>query len=206
MGVGEIRSLEDAAVALQQAREELAQAQRICDELEPAWEIARDRLSDAYDRVRRIELGMEAVVKAHAVGAALAEAGIEYDGAPMIVKPSRSRHDRPQPYVLVAVGPKGTGLYLYRPERSHRYQGKEHAIRAADGLANGLTRPYGGAGDGWQYEQTHSWLLEIGMWAWQKRGRGQFGAGSGSMVPLPPPEGGRWKWLKVREQEAIASG
>jgi hypothetical protein len=32
---------------------------------------------------------------------------------------------------------------------------------------------------------------------------GDFGDGSGAMKPLPPPEGGRWKWLKVREQEAL---
>lgn len=64
----------------------------------------------------------------------------------------------------------------------------------------------GGVRDNWTYEQTHEWLREIGLWAWQKRGQGSFGAGSGSMSPLPPPEGGRWKWLKVREQEAITSG
>jgi hypothetical protein len=184
----------------------LEDAQRCRDELEPAYDAARYRLRDAHDRVKRIELGMESVIKAHAVTAALAEAGIEYDGPPMIVQPSRSRHTTAQPYVLVAVGPKGTGLYLFRPDRSHRYQGKEHVIREVDARAQGLQEPYGGAADGWHYEQTHSMLRELGVWAWQRRGRGAWGAGSGSMAPLPPPEGGRWKWLKVREQEAITSG
>jgi hypothetical protein len=202
----DIRSLEDAAVALQQARAELEEAQRRRDELEPAWDAAGERLHRAYDAVERIEHGMESVIKAHAVAVALTEAGVEYDGPPMIVRPSRSRYEKPVPYVLVAVGPKGTGLYLFKPEKSHRYQGKEHTIREADALAHGLTEPYGGANGGWSYEPTHEWLREDGLWAWQKRGRGNFGDGSGAFKPLPPPEGGRWKWLKIREQEAITSG
>lgn len=197
----DIRSLGDAAVALRGAQRELELARRHRDELKPDFDAAVERVREAHQRVERIEQGMTAVVRAHAISEALREAEVEYDGPPLIVQPARSEYTDPQVYGLVAVGPKGTGLYLHTPKHSHRYQGKEHVIRETDAKAHGLDAP--NAQKGWEYERTHEWHLELGVWAWQKRGRGQFGAGSGSMAPLPPPEGGRWKWLKIREQEAL---
>lgn len=49
------------------------------------------------------------------------------------------------------------------------------------------------------------WGSEGRLVRWEDRGSGAFGAGTGSLRPQAPPEGGKWRWLKVREQEELTA-
>jgi hypothetical protein len=47
---------------------------------------------------------------------------------------------------------------------------------------------------------------DVDLHSWETRGTGDFGPGSGAIKPLAPPSGGRWRWLKVREQAELDGG
>jgi hypothetical protein len=194
-----VRSLEDAAKLLAAAQQERDAAQAEVDRLKPDYKAAESRLWKAREEVERIEKGMAAAHQAYAVASALNEAGTEHDGPPVVIVAGPL--NRPVPYFLVAVAKEGTGLYLHTPSRSHRYQGKEYAIRIADANAHGVTEEPDRRHRG-EHGKTWRNMVEVGLWKWQERGKGDFGY-SGAVKPAAPPEGGRWKWLKVKEQREI---
>lgn len=188
-------TLEEAARMLADAQLALTQAAAAVEETQAPYYAAISRQDRARQEVKRIEQGMGAVVRGSMIRSALDAAGIEYDGPVLIAQPVYKGADL---HYLSAVGPAGTGLYIFKPERSHRYHGTQHAILIVHANAAGVEeRPRGANPSG---------LTEAGAWLWEARGAGQFGAGSGAVKPLAPPEGGRWRWLKVREQDELPTG
>lgn len=188
-----ITSLEEAAVARVEAVAELESAAAELERVKGPYHAAYSRHARAREAVERIDDGMAAVKRAHAITVALREQAIRYEG-PLALSwtaGSSSSGRLPTVYFLVAVGADGTGLYLHTPKRSHRYEGKEYAIREEVALSHGVEPSIYG---------RH--LAEAGIREWQNRttSAGSFAA---ARRPLPPPEGGKWRWLKVREQEEL---
>lgn len=182
-------TLEEMARAIEVQREELRTAAACRDELEGPYRVAAEAARAAQARLAAMEQAMEGVKRAHMLRLALQDAAVEYDGPPLVaVRMYFSRM-----YYLVAVGPDGTGLYRFTPERARRYEAKQHAIRVTDVRGEDVPRRICGKDD--------SDLCE-----WEERGKGEWGRRSGPMKPKAPPEGGRWKWLKVREQETLSAG
>lgn len=196
-----ITSLEEAAQAHAVALADVRAAERLFERVRGPYDAARDRLHEAREQVKIIEAGMEAVTVVHATQLALADAGVEFDGPPLVTMVYGHR-ERLRVFFLVAVGPKGTGLYRFKPERSHRYQGVEHVVPRAAAVAHGHDpeepRPH-------YREVTTRAHVDAGLVAWQERGKGDFGR-NGGFRPMAPPEGGKWKWLKVRPQESLTTG
>jgi hypothetical protein len=188
-----ITSLEEAAQALEAARLAHASAVRRWKELCPAYDAAHAHMRETAREVERIEQGMTHATRAYAVVRALNELGVDYDGPPVFFLRTPMRVD---PYFLAAIGPQGTGLYLRSGPR--RYGGKVYAILEEVAVRHGVDN----AAERAAY-RTGEQTREAGLREWWERGVGDFGAGSGAVKPKGPPEGGRWKWLKVREQEAL---
>lgn len=187
-----IRSLEEAAQARVAAVAEVEAATAARDELSPAYKAAVERVKAAERQVKLLDQGMAGVRKAYAVQAALREQGIETDEPPLVVVQSYFAHELPALFVLVAVAGDGTGLYMSTPRRSHRYDGKRWALR--------IER----APEGTEPERFEK-VREAGLVYWDERGKGQWGAGSGSIKPKRSPDGGRWRHLKIREQEELTA-
>lgn len=186
-----VPSLEEMARMRQAAVEELDKAREAVDDVKPIYELAIDWRSDAHDRVKLIDLAMDTAKREHAIRRALSEQAIDYAGPAVVVTERYSSFaGHPDPYLLVAVGPEGTGLYLLKPRRPGRWGGKAYARLQRDG----------------DEPERFERMRDAGLVYWQERGRGEFGEGTGATKPKSPPEGGRWRWLKVREQEELTSG
>jgi hypothetical protein len=188
--VNAVPTLEDMAQKISEARDRLATAEREVEKKKAPYFAAVGNAASIRQEVETMEQAMESSKRAHMTLRAVEDASLTYDG-PLVVPVEVYRgYDM---YFLVAIGEDGTGLYRHTPKRSHRYQGKVHAVRVEQAQSHGVEPP----------TSSYRKLVEAGLMEWQKRGKGDFGDGSGAMKPLPPPEGGRWKWLKVREQEAL---
>lgn len=184
------------AVRRQAAVEDLAMAEKARADIAPIYDLASAWVRDAQDTLKLIDLTMEAAKRDHAIRVALAEQGIEYaKPTTIIVERYSSMAGHPNPFHLVAVGREGTGLYLHTPEHSHRFQGKAYARLLKRG-----EKPLRDGPDNYTGQREE----KAGLTMWNERGKGQWGAGSGSIKPMAPPEGGRWRWLKVREQAELA--
>lgn len=186
-------SLEEMAGAIEAQREELRAARAHREELRGPYTVAVNAVNATMDRLKAMEQAMEGVVRAHMLRQALEAAGVEYDGPPLVAVRMYFSNESARMYYLVAVGPGGTGLYRFTPDRARRFEAKQHAIRVTDVRGEDVPRRICGKDD--------SDLCE-----WEERGTGEWGPRSGSMKPKAPPEGGRWKWLKVREQETLSAG
>jgi hypothetical protein len=183
-------TLEEMAQALERGRQQLAEAEAEAERLKRPYHAALAHLADVRKAVELIELGMETAKRAHLIERAIEEAaGAPIDAPPVVMVQTTFSVDR---FELVAVGPEGTPLYLHTPKRSHRYHGKSYAVAAVEGRE----KPSRDA-------HTSKAMEEAGLMSWQERGKGQWGDGSGSIKPVAPPEGGKWRWLKVREQELL---
>lgn len=195
-----VPTLEEMAQVIAERRREHETALARLAELTPAYDAARDKVRDIARSIRELERAMGGSKRAHAIERALAEAGIVFEGPRLVAVKA---HDGHRWYALVAVGSAGTGLYLYTPDRSHRYEGKTHAVLRERAVAHGFDpeAPTPHYRDKSLRSQT-----EAGLVAWQERGTGDVGAHSGAYRPLAPPEGGRWRWLKVREQDELTAG
>lgn len=211
-------TLEQVAAAREEWRAAVASAQAALDHARGPYEAARGRLGNAQRELARTELALATAKRAHFIAAAVRDTGIETDDPPVMLAQRWTGEALPRVYELVALSREGVGLYAWRPERSHRYEGKTHAIRAehvpealravatvdsyservaglaAAGFGNGATCDIG---------PVHN---TPELWMWQQRGRGDFGAGSGAMKPSAPPDRGRWRWLKVTEQHELEGG
>lgn len=187
-----VPTVEAMALAIQREREQLDEARARVEELKGPYEDAVAKRNRHAASVKAMETAMEIAKRAHMIERALVEAGIEYEGPRVVAAPVYRGHHF---YFLVAVAQGGTGLYLYTPERSHRHHAKEHAVLAErlDDLAVEHPTHFG----------VHLRDASPALRPWEARGRGEWGAGSGAMRPQAPPEGGRWRWLKLREQEAL---
>lgn len=195
-----IRTLEEAAQARAEAAAEFERACARMAELKPDFDAAVHAKERARERLKQIDDGMAAVRRMHASAVALREAGIEYDGPLLVTTQTYSSTDV---YHLCAVGPAGTPLFLHVPEHSARYAGKEWVVRAQDAAAHGVTEAPTG-----RVEMTRSQhkRAEPELYVWCARGKASGMHFTGAVRPSPPPEGGRWRHLKVREQEALPAG
>jgi hypothetical protein len=191
--VSAVPTLEEMAQKIADARERLATAERKVEELRGPYHAATGRAQAIRDEIEAMEQGMESSKRAHMTLLALQDVSLTYDGELVVPIEVYRGHDM---YFLVAVGQDGTGLYLHTPKRSHRYQGKTYAVRIDQAQSHGVEPSSG-------YQK----LRDAGLMEWETRGKDQWGrsgqGSAGAVKPLPPPEGGRWKWLKVREQEAL---
>jgi len=194
-----VPTLEEMAQAIDAKRRERETALARLAELTPAYDEARERTRQLAKELKEMERAMGGAQQAHAIERALAEAGIEFEGPRLVPVREYSGH---RWYVLAAVGPKGTGLYLHTPDRSGRYSGKSWAVLRERALTQGFDPD---APRGNRHDLTQKSQEDAGLLAWQARGKGDFGF-SGAFRPTAPPEGGKWRWLKVREQESLAKG
>jgi hypothetical protein len=110
------------------------------------------------ERVERVptamEQAMESSKRAHMTLRAVEDASLTYDG-PLVVPVEVYRgYDM---YFLVAIGEDGTGLYRHTPKRSHRYQGKVHAVRVEQAQSHGVEPP----------TSSYRKLVEAGLMEWQ---------------------------------------
>ena len=212
-------TLEQVAAAREAARLRVEAAVSRIGELEPDWKAAGVEHRAALDELARIDLALSTAQRAQLITSALEATGEEYEGAPVAVV--GQAHRLPLVFELVAVR-DGVGLYLHRPEKSHRYQGKTYALReqdvpqealeAIDARMDSLTRlravlgEQGKGVDHGLFGRVHP-KETSGMVEWQARGKGDFGY-NGTLKPLAPPSGARgWRWLKVADrQSTLASG
>lgn len=219
-------TLEEMAQARARGVEQLEAAQAELAALEPGYRAAQAKVGNLQDALRVIEDGMANAKRAYMVDLALREAGLaELVGPVPRVIPVQSFRgfDR---YELVAVGPEGTPLYAYESSdgKRRRHGGKTYARPPRPGDAEAvaayeagaeerkrarIARGYHRPGDDRERERLPRPVREgsgnegIELVHWEDRGAGDFGAGTGSRKPQAPPEGGRWRWLKVREQEQL---
>lgn len=174
--LAEMRAYADAPELdheLAAARQELADAEARLAELSGAYNAARDRVTQARRVERRAVVELERAGRDRAARAALAAAGITFEGPLSIVVAVR---DQVEVYHLAAFGPEGTPCYRYKPRVSRRHFHTEHAI------------PTDRAGEA--QHLGYSALRDTGLVSW----------GNYDHRPKPPPEGGKWRWLKVDEQ------
>lgn len=193
-----VASLEEMAAARERGRQQLAEMDAHVARLRAPYDAAvkeRTRLRKALDLV---EAAMETSRRQYLIERALSERGFETEDPPVVLARAWVGERAPRRYEIVAVSAGGVALYLYRPPRSHRYEGQAWAVLAehvpagaTDGDRPGIER------------RTDRSEEEAGLAAWETRGRGDFGEGSGSAKQKPPPDGGRWRWLRVREQEEL---
>jgi hypothetical protein len=211
-------SLAEVAESRERWRAEIEAAEVEVEETKAPYLRAVARLENARRELQRTELALNTAKRMHLIGQAVEALGVQTDEPPVVLAKRWEGETVPRVYELVALGSNGEGLYRHVPSRSHRYEGKAHAIRArwvpeevkrvqvqdksvrlsereaalqALGLRRSAAlevRPVHGTPD---------------LWYWQERGRGDFGDGSGSLKPTPPPSGGRWRWLKVNEQQEL---
>lgn len=191
------QELEEMAQALARGRLRLSVINEQIDAIKPEFDMLVDQRAEVKRAIEAIEDGIATTRKAYAIKAMLDLKGIAYDH-PIVVMVEAYRGA--DPWFLCAVGTDGTGLYLNTPKRSHRYAGKSYAILGTETTETEGRGTRQGAG------RTYDKMLEAGLVAYDTRSSGSFGAGTGSIVPLPPPGGGRWRWVKVGEQELLTVG
>lgn len=192
------QQLEEMAQALARGQARLADINERIDAIEPSYYTLVGERNKLKRALTAIEDGMATTRKAYAIKAALDEKTVEY-AHPLVVL-VETHSGGAEPWFLCAIGTDGTGLYLHTPKRSHRYAGKSYAILGSEKTENEGHGPRQGAG------RTYDKMLAAGLIAYDTRGSGSFGAGTGSIVPLPPPGGGRWRWIKVTEQDLLTVG
>lgn len=188
-------TLEEMAAARERGRVQLGEARVEVERLKAPYLAAVGKAAKLRDALELIEAGMDDAKRRHVISRALEEAGVETTH-PLTVTVTRGGRTVER-YDLVAVGPEGTGLCLHTPKRSHRYQGKEFArswrendreqehFRDSEGV-----RVVGGA--------------EPRLVEWMQR-NSRAGGFAAARRPKAPPEGGKWRWLKVREQEELTA-
>jgi hypothetical protein len=207
-------TLEQVAAEREKVRRRLERSRELLELLRPDFEEAQRNVRADAEELARIDLAMGSVTRAYLIAAAVDAAGLDTEDPPVVVVPHR-----PLPIVweLVAVG-AGVGLYRYTPERSHRYQGREFALRVehVPALVLGLLdaqrfpdtaamKELLGPGVEGQVRRVHP-AEQSGLVTWQSRSKGDFGF-NGPVKPLKPPGAPRWRWLKVAEsQTALAAG
>lgn len=179
--------LEARARAVEEGRQQVAAAGARVEELAGPYNAATAELRKLRAGLKVAERGLEQAKRDHATRRALEEAGVAF-AAPLSVV--TEVYEGVEVFYLVAVGSEGSGLYLHRYDRARRHFSQTHAI-ALERVPEG------------EKVYASSAMREAGIAEWQQRGTGAYGAGSGAHKPKPPPEGGRWRWLKVREQEAL---
>lgn len=196
-------TLKEVAQAHAQATAELAEAEAEIARLRGPYDAARQRANDIEDRIERLELAMTTAKRMYFITQAMAEASVKTDDPAVIVVPPEYDFQTGEVYEMVAVASDGTALYLHTPKQSHRYQGKTYAVRDQH-----VAEDHQGRDDRSRHfvNITRDNQKAIGLLVWQERGAGSYGKGSGAVKPLAPPNGGRWKWLKVREQSDLPVG
>lgn len=210
-------TLEEVAAAREEWRAAVERARERVEELKAPYHAAFAELARAETELARTELALGTAKRSHFIAAAVEALGVETSDPPAVILPQT--HGLPKVYELTAIGADGTGLYLSRPERSHRYQGKSWALRMEHvpeavreivavelgyGAKAQAIRELGySASAGGEIRPVHG---SDELMEWQERGKGDFGDGSGSMKPVRPPSGGRWRWLKVQEQSELEGG
>lgn len=215
-------TLQDVATAREAARVRVAAAESALKALEPEMNAARAELGSAREELARIELALRSAQRAHLIAVAVDALDVETSEPPLIVV--QQRLGLPDVYELAALDAGGRGLYLHKAERMGRGGGKAYALRREhvpaevlevlaerEALRGGMTsrnaelialrdRLETLTSPGAVYEVKHVHGSEE-LTVWQAHGKGQFGY-DGAMRPLPPPTGeGRWRWLKVAEQQ-----
>lgn len=194
-----VPTLEEMAQVIQRQRGRVEEAVSTRERLRPAFEAAAAAVAQAQRELGALERALASAKTSHAVARAIVELGVDYAGPHAIAAKVYEGHEY---YLLVAVGPMGTGLYLHAPDRSRRHMRKEYAVRRDQAVARGFdeaaTQPY------WRGRTSRS-QSDAGLVAWEGMGAGSLGAHSGPRKALAPPEGGRWRWLKVREQESLTA-
>lgn len=191
-------TLTEMAQAYAEACAERDAAQTLVAKLYGPYKAARDVLSDKQQTIKQMEQAMGGVKQTDAIRRALVEADLKFDGPLVIATKVYKGHHL---YCLAAIGSAGTGLYVYTPETSRRSDSKTHSVRRVDAVKHDydLEAPIPHHRD-----RTSTSEEAAGLVAWQERGKGDFGL-SGPYRPMAPPEGGRWRWLKVSEQQALPS-
>lgn len=217
-------TLEQVAAARESARQRLSVALAAVAELRGPFEEAKRAARELEDELAHIDLALGTAKRAHVVQAAVGTLGVETEDPPVVVVQPVHGIGLPDVFELTAIGPGGVGLYLHRRTRGRG--GKTHAVReryvpkpvldvlaeqaALKGVAANAElialreRLEALTSKGAAYEVKRVYGSDE-LVAWQEKGRGDFGAGSGARKPLGPPGGGRWRWLKVGEQAALAS-
>lgn len=212
------QQLEEMAQARLRGQQQLAEALRARDEMEPKWNAVCARVSNLTQAIKAITRGIETTRKAYAIKAKVDEMDIAYGGSMVVLAET---HSEPEPWFLVAVGPEGTGLYIHRVRYRRRFGNTSYARTMRDGEQFVETKdvpdtPYDRsmsheARMRLAEERAAKLLPQVrgsqGLLAkWETRGRGPFGAGSGPIKPKAPPEGGKWRWIRVDEQALLEVG
>lgn len=195
-----VASLEEMAAARERGRQQLAEMDAKVAELRAPLDEALAERARLRKAVALVEAAMESSRRQYVIERAMAEQGFETEDPPIMLVRQWMGERAPRRYELAAVDADGVGLYLYRPDRSHRYLGKTWAILAKHVPAGATENDRPGI-----ERRTDRTEEEAGLHAWETRGRGDFGDGSGSVKQKPPPGGGRWRWLKVRDQEELSA-
>jgi hypothetical protein len=217
-----VPTLQEVAERREELRLTIEAQQAEVERLRAPYEAARARLSDSREEMERVELALHSAKRAHLIVQAVQEAGLATAEPPLIVVPKS--FGLPEVYELTALTGDGlVGLYVHSPERKSR--GKTRAVRArwvpaevleaidelgwtdkCERLAElGITRGTfqrggGKVGHGQSLSRVYD---SEDLVEWQEQGTGDYGYGSGPWKPLSPPNGGKWRWLKVREQEEL---
>lgn len=192
-----------AHITLEQMAQEYAHASSEADAaaakvavLREPYKAACDALAEKRRVVEQMKAAIWAVERTAAIRRALLSVTIEFDGPLILATTPEYEFQESDFYLLCAVGSQGTGLYLHKSTRSGRYSRKQYAVPLAVAVRHGYDPK---ASVPHYRDKTSRDQEAIGLVAWQERGKGDFGH-SGPYKPLAPPEGGRWRWLEVREQ------
>lgn len=213
-------TLEEMALAHERGRKDLEEAKAAFAEIKPQYMAAAGRVNDLERALTVIEDGMENASRAYMIDLTIKDAGLAelVGSAPRVIPVQRySGFDR---WEITAVGSEGTPLYVYKSGQRSRIAkeyarpkrpGDDEAVaayKAAEAERQRERRRTGRLNQN-EYERvprpimgdaSNGERVATGLVQWQERGTGAFGDGSGALKPQPPPEGGRWKWLKVRDQ------
>lgn len=216
------QTLQEVAAAREEWRAALERATQLVAETEKPYHAALGQQQRARTELARTELALKTSARAHFVQQAVIELGVETSEPPVIVVPALGSQGLPNVFELAALAPDGTGLYVHKTTgRRGRTTGKTHAVRTRavpEELRAAIDRRHepGGTASKRNEEMRALGLPESAwidsgavhrsdeLFRWQARGNRDFG-GDGPVKPLPPPGGGRWRWLKVREQEELSA-
>lgn len=194
-----VPTLEEMAEAIEEQRGRLEAARARREELRAPYDAALAECRALARRLAEMQRAMFGSKRAYEIRRALDAAGIDYRAEPVIAVKVYEGH---RLFLLAGVGASGTGLYICKPDKSGRYAGTEYAVLLKAALAAGydpdVPRLRG-------VEPTARSLSDVGLLAWAARGSGSMGSHSGALRPRRPPEGGRWRWLKIVEQEALSA-
>ena len=189
----EIPTLEEQAAARQRAANEVVRARRLVEDLSIDYDAACSKLREARKQLDEIDQAMATIKRVHMTRQALIAKGIEYE-EPLVIDPEQKRGFR-LPYFLMAVGPKGTGLYISEPRHRGKGGSRSYAIHATHAEQQNAVVPAGH-----RYGRTHQSDADAGLLIWEARGKDIYGGMDGTFKQMAPPEGGRWRWLKIEDQ------